>query len=499
MDAQTFVGMCTWNPFLSEAVERVEQSSVDRLVILPLFPQYSFTTTRAGSEALRKLLGKSARLKALNTTWISTWAEHPTYIESFSSSIERELAKFSEPDKVQLLFSAHSIPESYVREGDPYLDQTKASVERIMDRLGRKNPYQLSFQSKIGPVKWLEPATNAVIVEYGKRGIQQRSGCADQFRFRTHRNAVRTRHSLSKGRKRCRDSQLQTSSRAEQRSAVYPRAGRHRPGVASVSQADVVVVGAGITGLTCAYRLQKLGIEALVLESGDRIGGVIRSERIDGHLVEWGPGSLLPTAHTFGLLKKSDLDSRTGRGESEIAALHRGQRATACNSPWSSEFRRNSACYGRTFGSLEIVRATSPSPASFARRFGAQVHERLVAPFVTGIFAGNTEKLSVGAVFPRILEIEREYGSVDLGNAAAARPKDKAAKPRRSTISSFPEGLETLPRRMAQKSEDSNRMFGSSHWKGRSGEGDSACRSCLSRCRDSGRDVSGPCGDAGIH
>jgi len=172
LDAQTFVGMCTWKPFLREAVERVAKSDVDRLVILPLFPQYSFTTTRAGSEALRRLLLSRPRLKGLNTSWISTWAEHPTYVESFASSISKELAKFAEPEKVQLLFSAHSIPESYVRAGDPYLDQTKASVERIMDRLGRKNPYQLSFQSKIGPVKWLEPATNDVIVDYGKRGIQ---------------------------------------------------------------------------------------------------------------------------------------------------------------------------------------------------------------------------------------------------------------------------------------------------------------------------------------
>jgi ferrochelatase len=163
--------MCTWKPFLRDAVERVAQSGVDRLVILPLFPQYSFTTTRAGSEVLRRLVAGRPAMKAMNTSWISTWAEHPTYIESFSSSISRELAKFSEPDKVQLLFSAHSIPESYVREGDPYLDQTKASVERIMDRLGRKNPYELSFQSKIGPVKWLEPATNNVIMDYGKRGI----------------------------------------------------------------------------------------------------------------------------------------------------------------------------------------------------------------------------------------------------------------------------------------------------------------------------------------
>jgi ferrochelatase len=172
LDALTFVGMCTWKPFLRDAVERVAQSGVDRLVILPLFPQYSFTTTRAGTEVLRRLVAARPAMKAMNTSWISTWAEHPTYIESFSSFISRELAEFNEPDKVQLLFSAHSIPESYVREGDPYLDQTKASVERIMDRLGRKNPYQLSFQSKIGPVKWLEPATNDVIMDYGKRGIQ---------------------------------------------------------------------------------------------------------------------------------------------------------------------------------------------------------------------------------------------------------------------------------------------------------------------------------------
>jgi len=110
-------------------------------------------------------------MKSANIQWISTWAEHPAYIESFAQAIERELAKFAKPDKVQLLFSAHSIPESYVREGDPYLDQTKASVERIMERLGQKNPYSLSFQSKIGPVKWLEPATNKVLMDYGKSGI----------------------------------------------------------------------------------------------------------------------------------------------------------------------------------------------------------------------------------------------------------------------------------------------------------------------------------------
>jgi ferrochelatase len=170
-DVQAFVGMCTWHPFFSETVKSIEASAVNRLVILPLFPQFSVTTTGSGFSLLRGLIDRNPRLKALDTRWVQSWQDRPLYIEAFSRMIERELAKFPDPPGVQLLFSAHSIPESYVKEGDPYLDQTRQSVEKIMDRLGRKNPYQLSFQSKIGPVKWLEPFTNDVIVDFGKRGI----------------------------------------------------------------------------------------------------------------------------------------------------------------------------------------------------------------------------------------------------------------------------------------------------------------------------------------
>jgi ferrochelatase len=170
-DVETFVGMCTWRPFLREAVNSVEQSNIEKLLILPLFPQYSVTTTGSGFSALRQLIEKRPSFHKLNVQWVRSWADQPTYIQSFVEGIQRELATFTNPDRVHLLFSAHSIPESYVRKGDPYLDETKQSVELIMDRLGRKNPYQLSFQSKIGPVKWLEPFTNDVILELGKRGI----------------------------------------------------------------------------------------------------------------------------------------------------------------------------------------------------------------------------------------------------------------------------------------------------------------------------------------
>ena len=170
-DVETFVGMCTWHPFLREAIDKIEKANIDSLVILPLFPQYSVTTTGSGFAVLRQLIDRHPEFKKRDVQWIRSWPDHPTYIQSFVQSIQRELDKFDNPEKVHLIFSAHSIPASYVRNGDPYLDQTKTTVERIMDRLGRRNPYQLSFQSKIGPVKWLEPFTNNVIVELGKQGV----------------------------------------------------------------------------------------------------------------------------------------------------------------------------------------------------------------------------------------------------------------------------------------------------------------------------------------
>jgi len=170
-DAETFVGMITWRPFFDETLAQIEKSKVERLVVLPLFPHFSVTTTGSGFSLLRCLIEKYPRVKSLKTEWIKTWKDHPSYIEAFALSIERELKKFANPQKAHLLFSAHSIPESYVKNGDPYLDETKQTVELIMDRLGRKNTYQLSFQSKIGPVKWLDPFTNDVIIDLGKRGV----------------------------------------------------------------------------------------------------------------------------------------------------------------------------------------------------------------------------------------------------------------------------------------------------------------------------------------
>jgi protoporphyrinogen/coproporphyrinogen III oxidase len=220
-----------------------------------------------------------------------------------------------------------------------------------------------------------------------------------------------------------------------------------------MTQPDVVVVGAGITGLTCAYRLRKLGMEPLVLESSGRVGGVIQTQNINGHLVEWGPSSLLPTAHTYGILEElgliPDLVHADPKAPRYIVIGGRLRQIPLGPLSVKGIFR------GLTEPLVRTKSSGDESVASFfRRRFGTEVQERIVAPFVTGIFAGDTEKLSVGAVFPRILEIEQEFGSVILG-MLRGKPKSGngtggSAKPHKSVISSFSKGLETLPARIAE-------------------------------------------------
>jgi len=219
-----------------------------------------------------------------------------------------------------------------------------------------------------------------------------------------------------------------------------------------LSEPDAIVVGAGITGLTCAYRLQKLGFNTLVLERGDRIGGVIRTERINGHLIEFGPSSLLPTAHTHDLLKEFGLD------EELLEADPKAPRYIVVNGQLRAIPLGPLTLKGIARAATEpLVRTKSNGDESiagfFRRRFGPQIHDRLAAPFVTGIFAGDTEKLSVSSVFPRLVEMEQASGSIILGMLRGRRKttkSDTTRSMRRAVISSFPNGLETLPRRIAE-------------------------------------------------
>jgi ferrochelatase len=171
LPARVYVGMRCWKPSIDDAFRRILQDGVRRLVALPLFPQFSFTTTGSCFNYLRRLVQDAGR-PSPEIRYVDAWFDEPLYIESMADLIREAQCRFSEknPAAIQLLYSAHSIPARYITEGDPYLDQTRRTVELIDSKLGCLSPSKLAFQSKVGPVKWLEPSTNDVILDLGRSG-----------------------------------------------------------------------------------------------------------------------------------------------------------------------------------------------------------------------------------------------------------------------------------------------------------------------------------------
>ncbi len=218
-------------------------------------------------------------------------------------------------------------------------------------------------------------------------------------------------------------------------------------------KADVIIIGAGISGLSCAWALKRMGIEAEVLEQSSRPGGVIRTETVNGYQIECGPNSFQPTPAALKIIDE------TGLWDDLLAPPPNAPRYIYLNGGL-----RKFPLGPLTFGGIAraarepFVRTKSPQDESvrdfFTRRFGPQLHDRLVAPMLTGIYAADSRQLSIAAVFPRMVEMERKHGSLigAMLRSFTRRPKPPAAsKPKpRGSIFSFPLGLETLPKRIAE-------------------------------------------------
>ena len=225
-----------------------------------------------------------------------------------------------------------------------------------------------------------------------------------------------------------------------------------------------VVIGAGISGLTCAYALQKSGQNVLVLEAAARPGGMIQSVAENGCLLELGPQSFGRTAGLARLCDELDLNDRVV--EAPAAAprfVWIGGRLTPVPMTLPSFLASDLLGWKSKWAILsEPLRRTRPpeddeSVAEFTRRkFSGQTLERLVDPFVSGIYAGDAEQISLRAAFPGVYEAEKSAGSVMRGmirartksRTATARPGSAAS--RRGLIS-FRPGNETLVRALADK------------------------------------------------
>ena len=222
---------------------------------------------------------------------------------------------------------------------------------------------------------------------------------------------------------------------------------------------DVIVIGAGLSGLACAHRLSQLGAEMTVLEASDRAGGFLGTIRKDGFLFESGPQSFQVTEILRDLIRELGIESELQKADPSAARyiLLHGRLQKIPTSPQAMLTSSLLGAGSRWKILTEPFRKTRPpageeSVAAFARRkFGNEILEYLVGPFVSGVYAGDPELLSLRAAFPSLDEWEREYGSV-LRGAKKARTRKGPSEP--EPLCSFQQGVATLPSAMAAKLGD---------------------------------------------
>ncbi|KAK4567210.1 hypothetical protein RGQ29_003145 [Quercus rubra] len=174
--AKVYVGMRYWHPFTEEAIEQIKRDRITKLVVLPLYPQFSISTSGSSLRLLESIFREDEYLVNMQHTVIPSWYQREGYIKAMAKLIENELKKFGSPEEVMIFFSAHGVPLAYVEEaGDPYKAEMEECVDLIMEELEKRkitNSYTLAYQSRVGPVEWLKPYTDETIIELGQKGVK---------------------------------------------------------------------------------------------------------------------------------------------------------------------------------------------------------------------------------------------------------------------------------------------------------------------------------------
>ena len=167
------VGFSYWHPFISEAMDALEREGATRVFLMPLYPQYSKTTTGSCMKTWRDLhCAKGGRRFRVQS--VKAYPADERYVAAINARIDEALAEFPEERRagVVLQFSAHGTPVALVTQGDPYSRQIRDTVEAVMTARGKDRPYHLSFQSKVGPAKWLEPNTVGKTKQLAAEGVK---------------------------------------------------------------------------------------------------------------------------------------------------------------------------------------------------------------------------------------------------------------------------------------------------------------------------------------
>ncbi len=167
--AQVEIGMRYREPSIRKGLEQLRQAGIDEVVVLPLYPQFSGTTTASIYDAVDAALGDLGWQPRVYR--IEAYYDHPAWVEAIADSIRVFQQEHGVPEK--LIFSLHGIPQRYVRQGDPYQQQCEASAGAVAEALGlAEDAWMLTYQSRVGREPWLQPYTDVTLEELAKSGVR---------------------------------------------------------------------------------------------------------------------------------------------------------------------------------------------------------------------------------------------------------------------------------------------------------------------------------------
>jgi ferrochelatase len=167
--ARCVVAMRYWYPLTAEAIAQVRALDCDEIVLLPLYPQYSSTTTGSSLNEWNRQFHASG----VPVHCICDFYRNGRYLEALVEGIERSLVRFADPRRPMLVFSAHSVPMAVIEKGDPYQGQIEETVALLMKRGRWPNPHRLCYQSKVGASKWLQPSLRTTVRELAAEGVKE--------------------------------------------------------------------------------------------------------------------------------------------------------------------------------------------------------------------------------------------------------------------------------------------------------------------------------------
>ena len=168
IEAHCFVAMRYWHPFTGKAIEQLLAADCDEVVLLPLYPQYSSTTTGSSLNEWRRLFSGDMPVHR-----VETFYRNSMYLDAVVEKVNEALSRFPVTQRPEIVFSAHSVPVSVIDKGDPYQRQIEETVRLLVERGAWSNPHRLCYQSKVGASRWLQPSLRQTIQNLAAERVRE--------------------------------------------------------------------------------------------------------------------------------------------------------------------------------------------------------------------------------------------------------------------------------------------------------------------------------------